>query len=343
MYPHPARHYRKLTDDKVQCMLCPHKCILHDGATGTCRVRKNTNGSLVSLSYGKVSATHFDPIEKKPLYHYFPGSVIFSVGGIGCNLHCRFCQNWEISQSSPEDYLYLKDCHPEALVEEALGRPGNIGIAYTYNEPTVWHEFMADIAFVAKNRGLKNVMVSNGFINPEPLAEILPLIDAFNIDLKGFSDDFYKKYTSSRLEPVKETIRAIHRYGRHLEITNLVVTGINDDPGTFEQLVQWIAAETARDVPLHISRYYPVYRMANEATSPQTLRRFYDIAKARLDHVYLGNLRSGEGQDTCCPACKNVVIERSGYSATLPGLDARGVCRHCGTRVLNPASLPPPA
>ena len=238
-----ASYYKRL-DGKVQCLLCPHECFINDGKRGSCRVRKNFNGKLISENYRQVCSYNFDPIEKKPLYHFYPGKTIFSIGSIGCNLHCSFCQNYEISQSGVDEHPYLRTNSPEDIVSLAKGRSDNIGIAFTYNEPTVWYEYMVDIAELAKKEKLKTVMVTNGFINPEPLENLLPYIDAFSIDLKAFSEQFYKQHTASKLRPVLETIQLLKKHNKHLEITNLVITETNDSEKEFKEMVDWIVSET---------------------------------------------------------------------------------------------------
>ncbi len=319
---------------QAMCSLCPHNCIVHEGKRGICRVRKNENGILVTESFGQICSLNFDPIEKKPLYHFHPGSIILSAGSLGCNLHCKFCQNWEISQTGIEEFGNLRNATPEELVSKALSRNNNIGIAYTYNEPTVWFEFMLETARLAQKEGLKNVMVTNGFINPEPLQALFPYMDAFSVDLKAFNDDFYKTVTSSRLDPVLTTLKNIRKSGRHLEITNLVITDLNDDEKEFREMTGWIADELGKATVLHISRYFPMFKMTSEATSTLKLKTLYDIAAEKLDYVYLGNLRSGEGQNTFCPGCKTEVIERISYDTRITGLDEEGSCRKCRQEVI---------
>ena len=330
-----ASYYRMTEGEKVECLLCPHQCLVGPGRAGICRVRRNEGGKLVSAVYGKSCALRFDPIEKKPLYHYYPGSIILSIGTVGCNLHCKFCQNWEISQTCAEDYPYQKAVSPEEVVEMAAGRTDNIGIAYTYNEPTVFFEYMLDMARLAKEKGLKNVAVTNGFINSEPLAEMLEFLDAFNVDLKAFDDDFYRKMASARLEPVKETIRTIRKHNKHLEITNLVIAGVNDREDTFTEMVRWIAGEAGKETPLHLSRYFPNYKLDLPSTPEQVLMRLFETARKHLTNVYLGNMYSSQGSQTYCPGCHTKVIDRSGYSIYKTGLDDRGRCRHCGLQVIS--------
>ena len=329
-----ALYWNKLEEQKVHCYLCPHNCKIKEGKRGICGVRKNINGSLVAETYGEICSAGFDPIEKKPLYHFYPGWNIFSVGSIGCNLHCKFCQNWEISQTTPDEFDYLRSYTPEELVSIALGHSNNAGIAYTYNEPTVWFEFMFDIARLAKEKNLKNVMVSNGFINPEPLEKSFEVMDAYSIDLKSFNNNFYKKLTSSSLEPIKENLKRIKKRGKHLEITNLVITGENDNAEEFENMLKWIAGELGSDTVLHISRYYPTYKLHNPPTSPETLEKFYRIARKYLDYPYLGNMHSDRGHITHCPKCGSLVISRRHYRAELEKIDENGRCKHCGEQIV---------
>jgi pyruvate formate lyase activating enzyme len=263
---HTALCFEKLNDNKVKCLLCPHSCILDDGKVGICRVRSNDNGVLVSENYGKVSSINLDPIEKKPLYHFFPGMHVLSIGSVGCNLQCNFCQNCEISQTGVSDFPRLKTYSAEEIVNNALECVDNIGIAFTYNEPVVFYEYMMDVARLSKSKGLKNIMVSNGFINEEPLKQILPYIDAFNIDLKAFADEFYIKNTHSHLEPVKRSLQLIRESGKHLEITNLVIPGLNDKVEDFTAMVDWISGELGDQTILHLSRYFPRYKAKQPPT-----------------------------------------------------------------------------
>lgn len=329
-----AKFYETKTQERVQCHLCPHNCLISDGKSGICRIRKNIDGKLYLSTYGSVSSIGFDPIEKKPLYHFYPGNFIFSIGNFGCNLKCKFCQNWQISQQEPEGFETNRIHDVEELVHLADHRRKNIGIAYTYNEPTVWFEFMEDIAVRAKKRGLKNVMVTNGFINPKPLDELVDVMDAFNVDLKAFNEDFYKTQTFSKLEPVKDTLKTIRKSGKHLEITNLVITGLNDDYREFSEMIRWIAGELGRNTVVHLSRYYPSYKSAYPSTDPDMLEELYGIAREELDFVYLGNINSREGQHTYCPSCGAKVISRSRYQISINGLDGEGKCLGCAQQVV---------
>ena len=324
-----AKYYTKQADGAVQCSLCPHTCKINPGQTGICRVRTNQGGQLLSDTYGQVCSLHLDPIEKKPLYHYFPGRNILSVGTVGCNLHCKFCQNWEISQTCVKDYPYLKEYNPEMIVNLASAESANLGIAYTYNEPTVWYEYMLDIAKMAIENGLKNVMVTNGYINPEPLVDLIPVMHAFSVDLKAFTENFYKHLTSSSLAPVLENLKVIRKSGSHLEITNLLIPDENDNEEDFRKMMEWIRGELGKETVLHISRFFPTYKLVHNTTPESLLDRFYDIANEYLDYVYLGNVRSDKGRDTLCPKCGHLLISRNGYHTSVEGLDTKACCEKC--------------
>lgn len=284
-----AKYYKKLSDNKVQCELCPHSCIIENGKRGFCRVRKNDNGVLIAETYGIISAINLDPIEKKPLYRFYSGTNILSIGTVGCNMRCEFCQNYDISQVSVDD-IFLKKISVNEIIEIVKNEKESIGLAYTYNEPTIYFEFMLDLAKEIKKLGLKNVMVSNGFINEEPLSEILEYIDAFNIDLKAFDNNFYSKITKSKIEPVKESLKLIKKSGKHLEITNLLIPTLNDNFEEFENMCRWIAEELGKNTVLHITRYFPRYKMKIEPTGIDLMEKCYEIAKKYLNYVYLGNV-----------------------------------------------------
>lgn len=321
----------KIYENKQECLLCPHFCKLATGNTGICGVRKNTGTTIELMTYGVISSFSLDPVEKKPLYHFYPGHNILSVGSYGCNMRCDFCQNYHISQNVPS--VSSSPVRPEKIVKDALSAKNNIGVAFTYNEPVIWYEFMRDVAQEAKKEGLKTVMVSNGFVNKDPLEDILGFIDAFNIDLKAFNNNFYKKLTGAEIEPVKNCLKQIARSGRHLEITTLIIPGQNDDEKEMEMQTDWIAGELGKDVPLHLSRYYPMFKREDISTPQESLEILYDIASEKLNHVYLGNTVSQNGQDTYCPNCGTIVTERSGYKTKLQNLDEKGRCSNCGTIV----------
>ena len=328
-----ARYQESIQRYLSQCNLCPHHCVIGDGKTGRCRVRENTKGEINLLTYGIVSSMGFDPIEKKPLYHFYPGKDIFSIGSFGCTLKCRFCQNWEISQDLPNHYSRMKRFAPEELVMTAASKKGNIGIAYTYNEPTVWFEFMLDIAAIARKYKMKNVMITNGFINPEPMDELLTFIDAFNVDLKAFTEEFYRTLTFSSLEPVKETLLRIKKAGKHLEITNLVIPELNDQTSDFTEMIHWISTCLGGDTPLHLSRYFPNYKLNQSATTAEDLKRLYNIAKTKLKYVYIGNLAGNGSQNTECPSCNSTVIYRNRYNVLRSGLQKNGTCKNFGEKI----------
>jgi pyruvate formate lyase activating enzyme len=321
-------------EGNIRCLLCPHLCLITPGGRGICGVRENCEGEIKLMTSGVISGYALDPIEKKPLYHFFPGSVILSVGSYGCNLKCDFCQNYHISQNVPSGEA--RRLEPEELVRQASELRGNIGIAYTYNEPVIWYEYIAECARLAALEGLKNVMVSNGYIRSEPLKELTELIDAFNIDLKSFSNEFYRRYTGATLKPVLEAIKMISASGRHLEITTLILPGLNDSPDEIRQAAEWIAVNAGKGVPLHLSRYFPMYRRSDPATPPETILRLKEIAEEYLDYVYTGNMPGTDGgSDTRCPSCQSVVIRRSGYSTRITGLTDEGKCQKCGEKIIS--------
>jgi pyruvate formate lyase activating enzyme len=330
-----ALYYTKLSSNSLKCCLCPHNCIIQEGKRGICKVRLNKEGVLFSEVYGYPVALNTDPVEKKPLYHYFPGYQVLSTGTLGCNLKCGFCQNCGISQASGEDQRLFHRRNVDEIIQIALQKQKNIGLAYTYNEPVIFYEFMTDLAREIHMNGLKNIMVSNGYINPEPLGKLLGLIDAFNIDLKSFEESFYKDHTKSNLQPVLQTIKTIFRHGNHLEITFLVIPGLNDDPEVFERMLDWIAKETSTKTVLHISRYFPKYNMNLPPTPYRTLENMYHIAKKKLQYVYLGNISTDNYQNTHCPKCNFLVIKRTGYYTVVEGLDVSGKCIKCGTEIIS--------
>ena len=308
-----ALYYKKKGKGIVQCHLCPWNCVIADGKRGVCKVRENQKGKLYSLVYAKPCSIAVDPIEKKPLFHFMPGHSSYSIGTVGCNLHCKFCQNWTTSQASPESFM-VYETPPEKVVEEALAN-GCKSIAYTYNEPIIFYEYVWDTAKLARKAGLKNVLVSNGFINEEPLKKLSKYIDAANIDLKAFDDGFYRKITTAWLEPVLESLKLLVKNNVWLEITNLIIPGLNDDPKKIEEMCIWIKNSLGKDVPLHFSRFFPQYNLQNTAPTPaETLIKARDIAKkAGLNYVYAGNIAIEGGSNTYCPKCNKLLVERGGF------------------------------
>ncbi len=326
---HEALFYTKLEDRTVRCDLCPWNCVLKSGQTGFCKVRENINGLLITHVYNKVAALGIDPIEKKPLYHFYPGKNILSIGEVGCNLRCSFCQNHRISQCFASEFKGFHEITPEQIAKEAIKTWQNVGVAYTYNEPLTFYEFLLDTAKLAKKTGLRNVVVSNGYINPKPLLEVLPYIDAFNIDLKAFTSEFYQKHTKGKLEPVLETLKIISISNAHLEITNLVISELNDDEISFKNMIQWIAGELGTHIPLHLSRYFPQHKLSQSSTPIKKLEQFYNIAKEHLQHVYLGNVNDEKRSSTFCHNCREIIISRNRYKTSSENLNPAGLCKSC--------------
>jgi pyruvate formate lyase activating enzyme len=322
-----AKFWHKLENDRIECVLCPHNCKLSEGKTGLCKVRSVHNGELSADGYGLISSVGVDPIEKKPLYHFHPGSEIFSFGGWGCNFACEFCQNWTISQQVKQG---SRGYTVEQIVNEAVAS-GSIGIAYTYNEPIIGFEFVEDCAVLAKSKNLTNVLVTNGYIEPEPAAELLPLIDALNIDIKSIDDGFYRKKCRGTLGPVLDFAVQAVKAGCLVEITNLLIPTLNDDDKLIGDLARWIRNNLGENVPLHLSAYHPQYKLDIPTTSVATLEHAYSICRAELIYVYLGNVWSNTGCNTLCPKCGNTLIPRRGYDTKLVGID-HGACQKCNRK-----------
>jgi len=327
-----ARFWKTSGDKKVQCHLCPHNCNIKDDGLGICGVRKNENGKLYTLIYGSCSSVAADPIEKKPLYHFYPGTNAFSLGTVGCNFKCEHCQNYSIATASPE-YFYIREIMPEQAVELAREQ-GCQGIAWTYNEPTIWHEYSFDSAKLAKKAGLYTVYVSNGYINEEPLKDIAPFLDAMNVDVKAFNEGFYKKICKARLEPVLQTCERAKELNIHLEVTYLVIPGYNDSIDEVRQFCSWVVEKLGSSTPVHFSRFHPDYKMTNVSITPiETLLKIYNIAKETgILYPYLGNVPHGGYENTMCPSCGNLCIERYGYSISLNGIKD-GKCVKCGNTI----------
>jgi len=309
--------------DKIRCSLCPHECLLSEGKVGLCRQRRHVHGRLMAEGYARVSSIAMDPIEKKPLYHFYPGSFILSVGGLWCNLRCSFCQNWHISQREQSTAVMA----PEKLVELAVEHD-SVGIAFTYNEPFIWYEYILDTAQLCKQRDLKVVLVTNGFVQVKPLEDLLPYVDAFNIDVKAFNERFYREICGGDLSAVKRVVeRAAAKV--HIEVTTLIIGGLNDDKAEIEGLARWLS-EVDRNIPLHLSRYYPNYRMQLPPTPVTTLYELRDVAREYLDYVYIGNVM-GADNNTYCPKCGQKVVDR-GYAIKVTGMKAQR-CINCGTPI----------
>jgi pyruvate formate lyase activating enzyme len=324
-----ASWYEKQADKKVRCRLCAHNCLISDQKAGICAVRKNEGGVLMSLVYDKVIAEHIDAIEKKPLYHFLPGSTSYSIATAGCNFTCLHCQNAEISQI-PRNQAAItgRERTPEAIVSAALAS-GSASISYTYTEPTIYYELAYDTAKVAAENGLKNIFVTNGYINPEPLVAISPYLHAANIDLKGFSENFYHSVCGAKLKPVLDAIELYKKLGIWLEITTLVIPGLNDSSDMLKSIAAFIASAGV-EIPWHVTAFHPTYLMTDKPQTPvQTLMLARTIGlSVGLRYVYTGNVSNMEGENTYCPACRNAVVKRCGFSITHYNLK-NGQCLHC--------------
>jgi pyruvate formate lyase activating enzyme len=321
--------FTSLGGGDIQCDLCPKRCRVSKGKRGACRVRENRDGKYYSLVYGNPCAVHLDPIEKKPFFHVLPSTTSFSLATVGCNFQCKFCQNWEISQASPED-VYSYDVPPEIIVKNAK-EVGAHSVAYTYVEPTIFYEYMVDICQLVKKAGLLNVCHSNGFINPEPLKNLCKVMDAANIDLKGFTESFYSDVCNGELAPVLETLKTLKKEKVHLEITNLVIPTQNDDLSKLKEMCLWIKTELGADTPVHFSRFYPLYKLRSLPPTPvSTLEKARNTAlSSGLEYVYIGNIPGHEAEHTFCPQCKKLLIQRIGYMVGENHLKG-GKCQYCG-------------
>ena len=322
-------YFTSLDGGEIQCDLCPKRCRVPKGKRGFCRVRENREGKYYSLVYGNPCAVHLDPIEKKPLFHVLPASASFSLATAGCNLECKFCQNWEISQASPED-VYSYEIPPEMAVRKAK-EMGARSVAYTYVEPTIFYEYMSDIGHLVKKAGLLNVCHSNGFINPNPLRSLCKVLDAANIDLKGFTEPYYRELCSGELTPVLETLKILKQEKVHVEITNLVIPTKNDEMSTVKEMCLWVKKELGPDTPIHFSRFYPLYKLRNLPPTPvSTVEKARAVAlSSGLEYVYIGNIPGHEGENTFCPKCKKAIIQRTGYMIGETHMKG-GKCGYCG-------------
>jgi pyruvate formate lyase activating enzyme len=330
---HPARWWRTLPDGRIHCYLCPRDCHIGKGQHGFCYIRENVDGELVQLGYGRPAALAVDPIEKKPLFHFHPGSTILSLGTAGCNLGCQFCQNFDISKARSTQHGSAH-MSPEDVVELAIAR-GAPAIAFTYNEPTIWAEFVIDIAKAAHRAGLRTVLVSNGYIAREAFLDVYEHIDAANIDLKAFTEDFYAKVTLSHLAPVLDTLRWLRRETSvWFELTNLIIPGLNDGRVEINELCDWILGELGDDVPLHFTAFHPDFKMLDrEPTPPETIHRAREEALiAGLKYVYAGNILTRNAGNTQCPKCGKTLIRRSWHRIEEIAID-NGLCRHCHAEI----------
>ena len=327
---HGKQHVHK--ENIVKCLLCAHGCLIKPGNRGRCRTRMNVNGELRSLVYGRPVSIHVDPIEKKPFYHFLPGADAYTIGTSGCPFQCKFCQNWELSQSSPENYQ-VPFASPARISRSAFERKASI-IAYSYNEPTVYTEYLTDIARAGKKLGLRSVLISCGFMNEAPLAEMCSVLDAIKIDLKGFSEHFYRTVSNAELRPVLRSIKQVAKSRIHLEIVNLVVPTLNDSDTMLQELITWVLGEVGPDVPIHFTRFHPDYQMLNLPPTPiATLERARDMALSRgMHYPYTGNVPRHPGNHTYCPNCKKAVIQRHGYFITEMNIK-NGRCKFCRRKI----------
>ena len=330
--PQPALFYKVLPNNQIKCLLCPRGCEVFDGDRGDCGVRENRGGNYYTLVYGNPCAVHVDPVEKKPFFHVLPGSFSYSIATAGCNLHCKFCQNWEISQALPEE-TYNIDLPPEQVVAQAQ-KIRAASIAHTYVEPVIFYEYMLAVGQLAKKAGVLNVCHSNGYINNEPLEKLADVLDAACVDLKAFNNKFYQELVDGELEPVLKTLQGLHRRGVHLEIVNLIIPQQNDRPEEITAMCRWIKENLGPLTPLHFSRFYPMHKMLNLHPTPvSTLEKARELAqKAGLKYIYIGNLPGHEAESTYCHSCGKMVISRRGYLIGEVTMQ-NGHCGHCGTKI----------
>jgi len=328
--------YESLSERRVKCNLCSHRCVIKNGRRGLCGVRDNQNGRLETLVYGQLIAKNIDPIEKKPLFHLMPGSLSYSIATVGCNFKCRFCQNADIAQmpSDRDGMIMGSQITPAAVVTAAL-KANCRSIAYTYTEPTVYFEFAYETAKLAQAKGLANVFVTNGYMTAEALQMIAPYLDAANVDLKAFDDTFYKTYCGAKLTPVKETLTLMKALGILVEVTTLIIPGLNDDSKALDRLAHFLVDDLGPDTPWHISRFHPTYRLTDRSPTPvKTLLKARAIGmRAGLQYVYTGNVPGEASENTFCPGCEDVLIERRGFHIRKYAVEA-GRCPHCGTTIV---------
>ena len=329
---HEALYYKKLEHKKVECQLCPRQCVVDDWERGYCGVRENRGGTYYTFVYSQVCSAHNDPIEKKPLFHFLPGTNAFSIATAGCNMLCKFCQNWQISQARPEqvDNVYM----PPSKVIEWAKKSGSKSIAYTYTEPVIFYEFMLDTSKLAQQNGLHPVMISNGYIELEPMRHVCQHLSGVKIDLKAYTEKFYKESCASHLQPVLDTLQLLRDTGVWYEIVYLIIPTLNDDPGEIEAMSVWIRETLGPDVPLHFSRFHPQYMLKNLPPTPvETIEMARNTAmNAGLRYVYIGNVPGHPGESTYCHQCKKIVIQRVGYRIYEMNLND-GVCMFCGEKI----------
>lgn len=326
--------YEKISDKKVQCNLCAHQCKINEGKKGICLVRENRDGTLYTLVYGRTISQHVDPIEKKPLFNFYPGTTAYSIATVGCNFKCQFCQNWEISQMVRDEQLIMgNEASPESIVENAK-KYGSKSIAYTYTEPTIFFEYAYDTAKLAHEVDIKNVFVTNGYMTEEAIKKIEPYLDAANVDLKSFSDDFYRKLCGAKLQPVLDALKLMKKLGIWVEVTTLIIPTLNDSSEELREIAKFIVNELGEGTPWHISRFYPAYNLTDKPPTPiETIHKAREIGlNEGLKYVYEGNIPGSTGENTYCPNCKNLIIERWGYQI-INKATKDGKCPYCESRI----------
>jgi len=333
-WPREALLYEKLPGGRVRCTVCPRKCEVADGERGFCGVRENRGGVYYSLVYGRLCAVHVDPIEKKPMFHYLPGSQALSVATAGCNFECKFCQNWRMSQFRPEQVPGVQPLSPQASVELARAQRWPT-ICFTYSEPTVFYDFVHDTAQAARSAGIGSVTISNGYLLPEALRRLSHRLTAMKVDLKAFTEKFYRETCRGTLEPVLTTLKTLKEEGMFFEIVVLIIPTLNDSPDEVKRMAEWIASDLHPDVPVHFSRFSPMYKLRNLPPTPvATLERCVTVAQGEgLNFVYLGNVPGHEKESTYCPDCKKLLIQRFGYHIRQNSVTSQGACPHCGRRI----------
>ncbi len=328
-----ALYYDRLGGNKIRCRVCPKECVVGDRERGFCGVKENQGGRYYTLVYGQCAAVNLDPIEKKPLFHFLPSSAAFSIATAGCNFDCKDCQNWEISQVRPEQVKDPINLPPDQVVSLAK-RYSARSIAYTYSEPVVFYEYMLDTAKAGQAQGIKSIMISNGYIRPEPMKQLAPYLAAIKIDLKSISNSFYKTYCVGEVDPVLDTLKLVHKLGKWLEVVYLVVPTLNDGEGTVRQMCQWVKANLGSEVPLHFSRFIPNYQLKKLPPTPyETLQRCRKIARETgINFVYVGNVPGESNVSTWCPRCGKIVVRRSGFQVLEVNL-RNGACKYCARKI----------
>jgi pyruvate formate lyase activating enzyme len=320
-------------DGKAKCNVCSYRCVIQEGKLGNCRTRKNIDGRIFSLIYGTVTSTASDPIEKKPLYHFYPGSYSYSMGSVGCCFHCEHCQNWTISQGDIET-VYTMDISPETAADAAV-RDRCKSVSFTYNEPSIWVEFARDTSKLCHDRGVKSVYVTNGYATPEQMDVMKGLLDAYRVDIKAFTEEFYRKVCKAKLQPVLESTKIAKDNGMHVEVVTLLIPGLNDKEEEIRKLSKWVFDNLGPDTPVHFTRFYPMYHMDSEAPTPiATLEKAHDIArKEGIDYVYVGNAPGNKYENTWCPRCGELLIERYGFQILNYNITPGKQCPKCGEKV----------